>query len=490
MSMKQDISQKQKQTQVMKPAMIKSLEMLQKPILELREFLREAIIDNPMLELEENEDEPQTNEEENSGELNKEEPTEEKKENEDEEINNTLKEAEELSEILDYWNEEYSGSGGKAVSVEKADAEKYVKYNEDYKQKINVQIDTNPNLSESEKDFAYDMIESIDSYGFLPDDYDIFEECKYFGLTKEQAQKVHNIVLNLEPKGLTARNIKECLLVQLDRNIKEYDYIKKIIEDYFEDLIHRRYKKIASAMGVTQDMILSWKKIISKLDPKPGLRIMNAEKDYVYPEVVLKKIGEKYEILINDFNFPKIKISRTYSRMLQNSKKGKKIDKESLNYVKERLNSAKFIIKSIYLRNRTLKNVVKEIIEFQKDFFYEKSKTLKPMKYADIADRIGVNESTISRVVRRKYIDTPFGILSLKTFFTGAAGKDDNYNSISAQNVKSKIKGFIEKEDKSNPLTDSQLTEKLKQEGLNVSRRVVAKYRKQLGFLNSHLRKK
>jgi len=232
-------------------------------------------------------------------------------------------------------------------------------------------------------------------------------------------------------------------------------------------------------------MILTWREVISHLDPKPGLRIQNAETNYIVPEIILKKIDGEYEIIINDFYFPRIRMSRSYTKILQHVKK----DREGLDYVRSKINSAKFLIKSVYLRNKTLKRVVNEIVTYQDDFFYNDNKYLKPMTYSIIAEKMGVNESTISRVVRAKYIDTPFGIVCLKDFFTSKAGRDDNYNSVSRQNVETIIKNLIINEDRAKPLSDQDITTILKEKGLNISRRVVSKYRKSLGILNSHLRK-
>jgi RNA polymerase sigma-54 factor len=490
MKVKQSVSQKMTQSLKLRPKMIQSLEMLTLPLMELELYVKQEIQTNPVLELkEEREDEEEKNE--NQNETETEETTEEEtKESEtDEELEKTLEEVKQLSETLDYWYEEYIGNEKRATPAEKADAEKYVKSIENYKEKIYMQIDLNPELNENEKEFAYDMIESMDSYGFLPSDYDIYQEAKEFDLNSEDAEKVHKVVMKMEPKGLTARNLEECLIAQLDENSHEYDYVKILIEKHFEDLIHKRYKKIASSIGVTEDLVKRWKDIISKLDPKPGLRIQNSEKNYIEPEIILKKIDGKYEIILNDFNFPKIRISRYYTKVLQQVKKRKGYTKEDLKFVRDKLNSAKFLVKSIYLRNKTLKDVVREIINYQYDFFYKDKKVLKPMGYAIIANKLGVNESTISRVVRSKYIDTPFGIISLKEFFTSRAGKDDDYNDISRQNVENIIKNLIDSEDKSNPLSDKDITDILKEKGMNVSRRVVAKYRKALGYLNSHLRK-
>ena len=262
--------------------------------------------------------------------------------------------------------------------------------------------------------------------------------------------------------------------------------IKEIIQNDFDDLIHKRYKKIATKYEVSLNTFLMWKNQISKLDPKPGLRLQSNENNYISPDVIIKKIGNDFEVISNDYYIPRIRLSRRYKKILQKVK----TDREAISYVRDKVNSAKFLIKSIYLRGRTLERVTKAIIRNQVGYFYENSGVLKPLTYSVIAEELHVNESTISRVVRNKYADTPFGIMCLKDFFTSTAGKDDNYNLISRQNVEKIMRRMIDSEDLKNPLSDQDIADKLKEEGINVSRRVVAKYRKAQGILNSHLRKK
>ena len=231
---------------------------------------------------------------------------------------------------------------------------------------------------------------------------------------------------------------------------------------------------------------MNWKKQISKLDPKPGLRLLSNHSNYIVPDVIIKRIGNEYEVIINDYSFPKIRLSRRYNKILQQVK----TDREALDYVRGKINSAKFLIKSVYLRGRTLERVTKSILHHQPDFFFGEKRILRPLTYSEIAQELQVNESTISRVVRIKYADTPFGIMCLKDFFTSKAGKDDNYNSVSRHNVEQKITKMIETENEANPLSDQEITENLGKMNINVSRRVVAKYRKAKGILNSRLRRK
>ncbi|RLC49875.1 MAG: RNA polymerase sigma-54 factor [Candidatus Cloacimonadota bacterium] len=477
--LKQTLLYKQTQNLLLKPKMLQSLEMLALPLLELETQLKQELETNPMLELAEvKEDEEQNEEIENDA-------VEQVTENEDdEELRRTLKETEELSEILDSWNEQYEEFSHKIRPEELPNYEQIIKAEEDNMKEFYFAVEK-LGLSQNEEEFAKDLVDGINDYGFLSEDFDFDKTAEQYHLTPERAEEIHQMVMHLEPKGITARNIKECLLAQIDEE-KFNPNIKKIIQNDFEDLIHKRYKKLAAKYEVTLNTMLSWKNQIAKLDPKPGLRLQKSQTNYIAPDVIIKKVGNDYEVISNDYYIPRIRLSRKYKKILQKVK----TDKEAISYVRDKVNSAKFLIKSIYLRGRTLERVTKAIIRNQVEFFYENSGVLKPLTYSVIAEELHVNESTISRVVRNKYADTPFGVMCLKDFFTSTAGKDDNYNSISRQNVEKIMRRMIESEDKKNPLSDQDIADKLKEQGINVSRRVVAKYRKAMGILNSHLRKK
>jgi len=475
--LKQTLLYKQTQNLLLKPKMLQSLEMLALPLLELETKLKQELETNPMLELAEvKEEEEQNTEIEND--------TVESTDVDDEELQRTLKETEELSEILDSWNEQYKEFSHKVGPEELPNYEQIIRAEEDKMKKFYFAIEK-LGLTENEEEFAEDLVDGINEYGFLSEDYDFEMAAEQHHLTPERAEEVHRLVMQLEPKGITARNIKECLLAQIEgKNFNPK--IKEIIQSDFDDLIHKRYKKIATKYEVSLNTLLMWKNQISKLDPKPGLRLQSNENNYISPDVIIKKIGNDFEVISNDYYIPRIRLSRRYKKILQKVK----TDREAISYVRDKVNSAKFLIKSIYLRGRTLERVTKAIIRNQVGYFYDNSGVLKPLTYSVIAEELHVNESTISRVVRNKYADTPFGIMCLKDFFTSTAGKDDNYNSISRQNVEKIMRRMIEAEDLKNPLSDQDIADKLKEDGINVSRRVVAKYRKAQGILNSHLRKK
>ncbi|MCK4652944.1 MAG: RNA polymerase factor sigma-54 [Candidatus Cloacimonetes bacterium] len=482
----QTLAQRQTQTLLLKPKMLQSLEMLAMPLLQLETHLKQEMITNPMLELQE----PREDEEsiEDVDKLSQEKITDKisediEKETEDPELKKTLEETRELSEILDAYNELYQENIYRSQSTESLNLEQILRTTENKKSDFIDQLDI-LDLDKIEYEFAYELIESTDDHGYLPKVFEIENLAEEYGISIERAEEIHQVILHFEPSGITARNIQECLLAQLEV-AQQNEQIIKLIRENFDDLIHKRYKKIASKYGVTISVILNWKQQISQLDPKPGLRLQNNQTNYIIPDVIIKKIGDDYEIIINDFTFPRIRMSRRYKEILRQVKK----DKVAVDYVRSKINSAKFLIKSVYLRSRTLERVTKSIINNQTEFFYENSGVLSPLTYSVIAEELQVNESTISRVVRSKYADTPFGIMCLKDFFTSKAGKDNNYNSVSRHNVETKIKKMIDNEDKKDPLSDQDIADKLQEEGINVSRRVVAKYRKAKGILNSHLRK-
>ncbi|MDP8209597.1 MAG: RNA polymerase factor sigma-54 [Candidatus Stygibacter australis] len=484
-----NLHQKQTQQLLIKPKMLQSLEILAAPIIELETFLLQELQKNPMLELVE--EDPEEEAENNREESVEEKPEVKEESAEDQEIRELMEETRELSEVLDSWQEYNGDQQNKLRNDEDLDFEKRYESNRNMITQSNEKdkyLDQLQYLTFNDLELEYteELIESVNAHGYLPEGIDIYELAAEYGITYERADEIHEMVLNLQPKGITARNITECLQVQLDKEDEYYDVLYQLLAEDFDDLIHKRYRKISVKYGVMERTVLNWKEMISHLDPKPGLRILPANTDYVTPDVVIKRIGDRFEIISNDYSFPRVHLSRNYLNVLNMVKE----DRKALEFVRDKINAAKFIMKSVYLRGRTLENVVRAIIKHQPEFFYEENGTLRPLTYSVIANELGVNESTISRVVRSKYAETPFGMMCLKDFFTSKAGKDENYNSVSRQSVEVRIKEYIDNEDPKNPISDLDLAEKLHDEGLTVSRRVVAKYRKRMGILNSHLRRK
>ena len=481
--MNQHISLKQKQELALKPKMLQSLKMLALPILELESYIRQELQSNPLLELrEEKEDDDlqETSSDQNAPESN----TELEDVDAQEDVSEALTEARQLTDILDQWNEYHSGNGYQRSEGERDHGESLIRYEENNKELFLEQLYPQ-NLPEHEIDFITEMVDSCDIYGFLTDDYDIYAVARRFKISARRADELHELVLQLSPLGITSRNISECLCAQLTEEQRANPIIHGMVTEQFDNLIHRRYQKIASYYNVAEDTIMAYREQISKLDPKPGLRILSSNAAYVYPDVTLKLVDDEYVVIINDHITPNIIISPRYRKMINRGY----FDRQTVSYVRERINSAKFLIKSIYMRMRTLEQVSLSIVKHQHDFFYNGSGVMQPLTYSVIAQDIGKSESTISRVVKHKYAETPYGIFAFKDFFTSTAGRDDNFEEISRQKAKGCIIRLIEAEDKKKPLSDQKLVESLKSEGLNISRRIIAKYRDEMGILNSRLRK-
>lgn len=481
--MDQHISLKQKQELALKPKMLQSLKMLALPILELESYIRQELQTNPLLELRE-EKEDDDLQETSIDQSAPESDTELEDVDTPEEVSETLAEARQLTDILDQWNEYHSNSEYQRSEGDKDYGESLIRFEENSKETFLAQLYP-LNLPEPEIDFITDMVDSSDVYGFLAADYDLYKVARRFRISRQRADELHEIVLQLSPNGITARNISECLCAQLSDEQKQNPIIRGMVCEHFDDLIHRRYQKIASFFNVAEDTIMAYREQISKLDPKPGLRILSSNAVYVYPDVTLKLMDDEYVVIINDHITPNIIISPRYRKMINRGY----FDRQTVSYVRERINSAKFLIKSIYMRMRTLEAVSLSIVKYQHDFFYNGSGIMQPLTYSVIAQDIGKSESTISRVVKHKYMETPYGIFAFKDFFNSTAGRDDNYEDISQQKAKSFIIRLIEAENKEKPLSDQRLVESLKSEGLNISRRIIAKYRDELGILNSRLRK-
>jgi len=470
----------------LKPQMIESLKILSFPMLELETILKQEIIQNPLLEeidpfeeeIFEHETEPETNEQESSS---------ENEINNDNDISDTVSDIQELSDIIREWNE-YNGDlvdKSEYANVEDEPVyDNFIAPESTLKLEFLSQFDKF-HFQENEYFFIYDLVQMIDNYGFLPKDFLIYQLAGEYQISPQRADFLHQTIMTASPRGITAHNISESLYYQLEP-YEQKGLIANIILHDFQDLLYGRYKLIASKYQVSEDEIWEIKERIGLLDPKPGLRINSGKPKYIVPDLIVTQIDNEYEVIINDFYIPKIQLNARYMNIIKESKQ----DREAVNYVRGKINSAKFIIRSIFMRNKTLEKVMRSIIKHQKNFFYHHSGILEPLNYATIANDIGVNESTISRVVKNKYADSRFGIICLKDFFCSNAAKDKNYDAVSKKSVHQQIQELIDKEDKNRPLSDQDVVDIFKERGISLSRRVITKYREALKIPNSRFRKK
>lgn len=481
-------SMKQTQELSLKPQMIQSLKMLTLPMVELETILKQEIVENPILELTEQWEEDDSENKEKDTEKNKNTDDDSFDNEIDEEIKKTIEDAKELSEVLDSWNEyhsDYSSSSESGSSEEEPQYDNFIQAEDNHKLEFINQFDKF-RLPENEYYFIYDLIDNSNAYGYLPVDFDIYSLAKEYEIIEQRADQLHLLILRTYPRGISARSVSECLFNQLDDYEQADSLVANIILNDFDSLIHRKYSIIAQKYVVSEEEVIECRDRIARLDPKPGLRLSSGKPQYIVPDLIVVRVENDFEIIINDFNIPKISLSRRYHNILSEMSH----DKEAISYVRNKINSAKFLIKSVFMRNRTLERVMRSIINHQRNFFYNRSGVLEPLTYSVIAGDLGVNESTISRVVKNKYADTNYGIFCMKDFFCSTAGKDKNYDAVSRQNVQQQIQRLIEEEDSSAPVSDQDIVDILKERGISVSRRVIAKYRDELKIPNSRLRRK
>jgi RNA polymerase sigma-54 factor len=301
----------------------------------------------------------------------------------------------------------------------------------------------------------------------------------------EDVQKALCIIQGLDPAGVAAQDLNECLRLQLKNLGLEGTATDVMVRDHMKQLQSHQYAEIGRQMGLTPEEVSHHLEIVKNLDPKPGLKYSPETSTYIIPDVFVVKDGDEYKIVLNDDGLPKLRISPTYRRMLDGKEAG---SEETRNYVKEKLRSALWLLKSVDQRQRTIYKVSESIIRHQRGFLDHGIAHLRPLVLRDVATDIGMHESTVSRVVANKYMHTPRGVYELRFFFH--SGITSNMGeAVSSVTIKDKIKKMIEGEDASRPLSDSRIAELLGRDGLPLARRTVAKYREELRIPPSNLRK-
>lgn len=356
-------------------------------------------------------------------------------------------------------------------------------------------------LSEEDSKLAEYVIGNIDEDGYLRRDLLSISDDLAFNMnmevSEEKLQEILNVIQKFDPPGVGGRDLRECLLIQLDRKKnKTLELARKIVADFFDEFTKKHYQKIQKKLELTDDELKLGIEQVLKLNPKPGSSYsnpLNKSNQHIVPDFILENNDGELQLSLNQQNAPELKINDTYLEMLHSLNKmhkdKSKNQKDALVFVKQKIDSAKWFIDAIRQRNNTLLLTMSEIINFQKEYFQEGDEAkLKPMILKDIAEKTHLDISTISRVSNSKYIQTHFGIYPLKYFFSEGLQKDDG-EEVSTREIKKILQECIENEDKKKPLTDEKLTQILKEKSYNIARRTVAKYREQLGIPVARLRK-
>ena len=299
----------------------------------------------------------------------------------------------------------------------------------------------------------------------------------------QKAEKVLTTIQEFDPIGSASRNLQECLLVQIRFLKSDQSHLEKIVRFHLSDLEKKKYQVIASNLHLTIDEVVEAAKVISQLEPKPGRPFNDREPQYITPDIHVFKTGDDYTVVLNGDGMPKLRISPFYLESIYNNSSSAPVKE----YIRNKMRSAIWLIKSIYQRERTIRKVMESIIKFQRDFFDHGGDHLKPLILKDVAEDISMHESTISRVTTNKYVHTPHGIFELKYFFNAGIGSN---GGVASESVRNKIKEILANEDPKRPLSDQEIVAILKEQDITIARRTVAKYREMLGILPSSKRKK
>jgi RNA polymerase sigma-54 factor len=341
--------------------------------------------------------------------------------------------------------------------------------------------DVNP----KEEEIGSAIIGNLNKDGYLQATVD--EIANLTGSDPSQVEAVLNRMQSFDPLGVCARDLPECLLIQVRHLGLQDSIVIRIIQDQLKHVENKNYKAIARALGVSMDDVFAAVEVITGLEPKPGREFSDDEPQYISPDVFVYKMGDEFVIVLNEDGLPKLRISSFYREALYN--KGDEFSSPTKDYIQNKLRSAVWLIRSIHQRQRTIYKVVESIVAFQRDFLEKGIAYLKPMVLRDVAADIGMHESTVSRVTTNKYVHTPQGIYELKFFFNSSISRFDG-DDIASASVKEKIRKIIESEDPAKPYSDKKMVDILKASNISIARRTVAKYREMLGVLPSNKRKK
>jgi RNA polymerase sigma-54 factor len=470
------------------PQQIQLMKMLQIPTMELDQRIKEELEVNPALEEGGDEDEKSDDQNEDDQQENAE--TENENENDDVDLTDYFDD----DETPDYKLQSNNHSN------DNEDRETPLGAGRTFQDILYTQLSMT-DLEEQEQVLAEYLIGNLDENGYLRREIPAIVNDLAFSMnistTAAELEEVLKVIQELDPPGIGARDLRECLMIQIKRT-EERDAIivmaEHIINKYFDEFTRKHYEKIAKRLDISEEELKPAIDFILHLNPKPGNSMMESARtvQHIVPDFLLSVENDELKLTLNSRNAPELRISREYKDMLEHYAKSKSKDtkeKEAMMFVKQKIDGAKWFIDAIRQRNETLLFCMQAIVDYQKEFFLTGDETkLKPMILKDIADRVGMDISTISRVANSKYIQTPYTTYLLKYFFSESLSTDEG-EEVSSREVKQILKDAIEAEAKRKPLTDEKLMKILNEKGYNIARRTVAKYREQLGIPVARLRK-
>jgi RNA polymerase sigma-54 factor len=469
------------------PRLYQAMDLLYMPLLDLEQHLKQELLGNPFLEMIEPEEEVQA-------------PTVEQQQNKPEKKEEKGDDEPDWESILLDDRTEHGVPSGSY-----SDAREYVepvtvesKDLIDYLREQTRMLDLTPR----QQLLAEEFLGNIGEDGYLQHSLDEILKGANQLLEEHEAESelelnvpaftmaevegmLHTIQL-LDPPGIGARNLRECLMLQLESQKSSDSLVYRLVKDAYEDLIAHRWSDLGKRFGLAPDEVQRAADELARLDPKPGLQHSAANDQYIIPDLIVDKIDDKYLVFLNDSGLPRLRISKTYQEIARDKKK---YDGESKEFINQRLNSAHWMIQAIEQRRQTMLKVMNFIVDRQREFFEKGIDHLKPLTLREVADVISMHESTVSRVTNEKYVQTPRGLLPLKFFFSSGLSTTTGEDA-SARSIKAQIQKMVDDEPTKSPLTDQQIVEMFERKGVRIARRTVAKYRDQLGILPARMRKR
>ena len=461
--------------QVLSPQLQQSLLILQTPLLELRNLVQQEMETNPVLE-----------------ELPEDTSTQERGETETAADENFREEFEKLASLDQEWRDYMAQSAGSSFDGRRgskdADEKRQFLFDsipvqETLQQNLIAQLNQTV-LSADDRRAAELVIGNIDDDGFLQSTTE--EMALNSGIPQDDFERVLGLIQTFYPAGVGARDLRECLVIQLRRQGKEHSLEHQIVSEHMDDLGRHRFVEIARRMAINAEDVQKAADNIARLNPRPGQVFAAAPQNYVLPDVVVEKVDDDYQISFNNDQIPHLRISNLYKDIIAS---GEAQTSDVKDYIRDKIRSGKFLIRSIHQRQQTIMNIAQQIVSRQRDFLEHGPSHLKPMTMAEVAETVGVHETTVSRAVSGKYMATPQGIFEMKYFFTGGY-QTATGESLSNTSVKQAILDLVRHESGSAPLSDHEIVEILSERGIPIARRTVAKYRGELNILPSHMRRK
>ena len=459
------------------PRLYQAMDLLYMPLLDLQQHLKQELVANPFLEMVEPVDEPV------------------------EETDNDTKEDENEIDWEDILLDGFETGGRREEYEEREYFEPTAVATRDLYDHLRDQISL-LRLEPRQIIITEEIVGNIDESGFLTCPLEEIVESlnRYLEgaegedpeqeeippFTLEEVEEVLRTIHGLDPAGIGARDLRECLLIQLNDLHLENGLVRDIVDRHFEQLVNHRWAEISKELGVSPKDVQAAADEIAKLDPKPGLQYGSGEGNYIIADLVVEKIDNDYIVFHNDTALPRLRLSRSYREVAQDKAKFKGENKE---FISQKLNNANWMLQAIEQRRQTMLKVMNFIVNRQRGFFEEGIEHLKPLTLREVAEVIEMHESTVSRVTNQKYVQTPRGVFPLKFFFSSGLSTDSG-EDVSARGIKARIQKLVSDEDPKKPLTDQAIVDILKREGINIARRTVAKYRDQLGILSARMRKR